>query len=562
MGVGAVVTANLIADRNMDLFVCLALSGARRRRHRAGGRAAGAAGVRPVPGRHHARLRRGDGAVLPQPGELRAVAPAVGLPASRAVGRARPVERALAVRAGAAPCWRAASTSSATSRGRVPAGRSRPRGTTSAARPPPASTPPRPGWPPSSSRACWPAWPGGLHAVALRRHRAVDLPGVDEPARVLDGRHRRRLVDRGHPGRRRPRPVGRLRVPEGAAAAHRRRPPRHPAGHPRWPRPGVRDVARPLRPRGGPPPRAGRARRGRDRRATGRPGPPRHPSRRGGRRADGGQRAPRAAGHQPARRARASRRPTARSRCCSASTSASSATSCWRCSAPTAPASRPCSSRSPACCLAGKGRITFDGRDITRPAGRGDRPAGPVADARRQGRVPHAHGGREPAARLLDAASRPRRRPPGARRGHRHVPHPRGTPRPARRRPVGRRAAAAVAGDGVRHPPEAALHRRALARPRPDRRRPARRQGPRDPRPGHDRRRGRAVGERGPPAVPPGRVPREGPGAVPGTRRPACSTGPTSCGPCSSAPTTVSPGRASRPRRSPCRRRGSGPRAA
>ena len=46
-------------------------------------------------------------------------------------------------------------------------------------------------------------------------------------------------------------------------------------------------------------------------------------------------------------------------------------------------------------------------------AGRGDRPAGPVAHARRQGRVPHAHRGREPAAGVAGCcATTPT--PPGA----------------------------------------------------------------------------------------------------------------------------------------------------
>ena len=71
MGVGGVVTANLIADHNIDLFCRLVLSGAGRRRRRARHRPAGAAGVGPVPGRHHAGLRRGHGALLPQPGQLR-----------------------------------------------------------------------------------------------------------------------------------------------------------------------------------------------------------------------------------------------------------------------------------------------------------------------------------------------------------------------------------------------------------------------------------------------------------------------------------------------------------
>ena len=69
---------------------------------------------------------------------------------------------------------------------------------------------------------------------------------------------------------------------------------------------------------------------------------------------------------------------------------------------------------------------------------------------------------------------------------------------------------------------EAAVHRRAVARPGADGRRPPRREGPGDPRPGHDRRRGRAVGQRRPAALPPGDLPGEGPGAVPGPdRRPA-----------------------------------------
>ena len=414
--------------------------------------APGPAGVRTVPGRHHARLRGGDGAVLPQPGELRAVAPRR-LRAARAVGRARPVERALAVRPRAGPGRWAASTSSGTSSGPRAAGRSRPPGTTSAARPRPASTPPRPGWRPSSSSGMLAGVAGGLHAVALRRHRAVDLPGVDEPAGVLDGGHRRRVVDRGHPGRRRPRPVGGLRVPEGAAAAHRRRPPRHPAGHPRWPRPGVRDVARPLRAR------SVARRHGLvehdDVETVEQPVDPGHradPPRRGGRRPHGGQRAPRAAGRQPADVRRASRRPTARCRCCSASTSGVERNELLALLG-TNGAGKSTVLKSIAGLLpAGNGQGHVRRARHHPPAGRGDRAAGPVADARRQGRVPHAHGGREPAARLLDAASRPRRRPAGARRRHRHVPHPRRAPRPARRRPVGRRAAAAVAGDGLRHP--------------------------------------------------------------------------------------------------------------
>ncbi len=87
------------------------------------------------------------------------------------------------------------------------------------------------------------------------RHRAVDLPGVDEPARVLDGRDRRRVVARRHAGRCRPGPMGRLPVPEGAAVPDRRRPARHPPRHPGRPRPGVRAVARPVRAGGGTAPR-------------------------------------------------------------------------------------------------------------------------------------------------------------------------------------------------------------------------------------------------------------------------------------------------------------------
>ena len=299
MGCGAVVTANLIADRNIDLFVCLALSGL------AGGVVALVVGLPALrvsgqflavttlafavamelyflnPANYEqwlpaAYARPELWGALDLSNERWLYALALALLVGRHLHRPEPQ--------GAAP-GRSISATRDNERGRGrgrhqhhrdPAGRLHLRGH-------------------AGGRGRGPArrLPG--------RHRAVDLPGVDEPAGVLDGRHRRRLVDRGHPGRRRPRPVGGLRVPEGAAAAHRRRPPRHPARHPRWPRPGLRDVARPLRPRRGPPPRARRARRRRDRRATGRPGRT-APSHRdaAGAGAHGRQRAPRAAGRQPA----------------------------------------------------------------------------------------------------------------------------------------------------------------------------------------------------------------------------------------------------------------------
>ena len=68
---GRSITANLIADRNADLFLSLGLAAAGRRARRPGARPARPAGVGPVPGRHDPGLRRGHGAVLPQPGQLR-----------------------------------------------------------------------------------------------------------------------------------------------------------------------------------------------------------------------------------------------------------------------------------------------------------------------------------------------------------------------------------------------------------------------------------------------------------------------------------------------------------
>ena len=543
MGVGAVVTANLIADHNVDLFVCLVLSASAGGAHRPRARPAGPAGVGPVPGGHHAGVRRGDGALLPQPGQLRALAPvvayerpelwgalelsnerwlyalALGLlvvggvyvvrnlkAAGRPVDLGHPRQRARRGRGrhqhGRDPARRLHLRRHAGRRGRRPARR-------------------RPA-----------------------RHRAVDLPGVDEPARVLDGRDRRRGVGRRHAGRCRPGAVGRLPVPEGRSCCS----PASACSPSCWSSPAAwprrSSGARPLRAGG----RAGTARAwsSHDEVETveqavepGRPG--RHPPRRVGRRPMVGSVRRERASAPTCSPATGSRRRTARCRCCSASTPASSATRCWPCSARTAPASRPCSRSIAGLLPPSKGKVIFDG-GTSRPARRGDRPARPVADARRQGRVPHADRGREPAARVLDAAPRPGRGPRRRDESIADVPDPRRALRPAGRRPVGRRAAAALAGDGLRDPAQAALHRRAVARPgaRPWSTGWSTRCG--DPRPRHDRRGGRAVGERRPAAVPPGRVPREGPGAVPGARRPGCSTDPTSCGRCSSGPTLGQPG--------------------
>ena len=541
---------------------CRRVAGGRRRPR---ARPAGAAGLGPVPGRDDPGLRRGHGALLPQPGQLRAscMPAAYERPelwgaldlsderwlyvlARRPAGRrgVYVVRNLKAARAGRVdrrhPRQRAGRGGGRHQHRRDPAGRLRLR---RHAR--------RRGRRPARRRPA--------------RHRAVDLPGVDEPAGVLDGRHRRRRRRSAAPSPASPSSSGRAtcsRRPSCSSPASACSPSSS-SSRAAWPRRSSvwRDRLRASVVGAAPRPRVAVDEVETVEQAVepGQPGG--HPPRRRRSRADGRQRAPRAAGRPPARRARASRRPTARSRCSSASTSRSSATRSSPCSAPTAPASRRCSSRSPACCPPARAQVTFDGRDIT------DMPAEEIARLGlslmpgRQGRVPHAHGGREPAARLLDAAPRPAT-PPRRLRDEAVAMFPilgERLDQLAGDLSGGEQQLLSLAMAFVTRPKLLCIDELSLGLA-PDRRRPADRQGARDPRPRHHRRGGRAVGERRPPAGQRARVPGEGRGPLPGPDRRAARPARHPAVGVHRRPTArpAAARRASRPRRRPCRRRGSG----
>ena len=535
VGVGGVVTANLIARLEHRHVRRPVLCGRGRRGRRAAHRPAGAAGLGRVPGRHHPGLRRGDAAVHPQPGQLRVAHPAV-VRAPSCSGAST------STTSGGSTLLASSSWSAARARGAQPApGRT---GRAIAATRDNERSASAAGINPVETRLGAFVLSGviaGVAGGAARRHlagrRRNSYAGVRQPAGLLDGRHRRRRLDRRHPRRRRPHPVARLRVPAVPAPHHRRRPAGHPHGPARRPRPGHRAPARPVRSCSRAATASASSRSSRS--STRGPHRRRHPTCRPSSTGSGltGPAPPTA--HQPPARGRGSRCPTAAPGALRRRHHGRRAARSSPCSAPTAPASRRSSSRSSACCRRPPARSRSTGTTSPRCP-----PRRSPASASRSCPAARASSRRSPSRRTSGSSCWMLRGDSSGASGPRRTTCSRCS-RSSRERwdqqagdlSGGEQQQLSLAMAFVVKPKLLCIDELSLGLA-PDDRGAAGRQGARDPRPGHDASwssssrstwrcccaTGRCSSRRA----------RCGSAATPT----ACSTSPTSCGPCSSGPTS------------------------